>query len=68
VRNGDAVLARRFDDELIGATDNGLAVELELDRQRGQLLGADAVHGAFSLYATSCGKYFITLSAGFGAA
>src|SRR6185295_7574842 len=64
VRNRNAVLARRLDDRLIRTADDGLAVELELDRQRRQLFCADAVHA----YSTSCGKYFITVSAGFGAA
>src|ERR1051326_6869811 len=38
VRNLDAVLLRRLDDRLVGAADDGPAVELELDRHHRELL------------------------------
>src|SRR3989338_5223567 len=63
VRDIDAVALAALDDGLVGPADHGPAVELELDRHRRQLLRARAFH-----HETSCGKYFITLSAGFGAA
>src|SRR5437868_14586661 len=63
MRDVDAVLLRRLDDLLVGPPDHRLAVQLELNRHHGKLLSRDPFH-----YCTSCGKYFITLSAGLGAA
>src|SRR5229473_4114148 len=63
VRDRDAVPARRLDDQLVGPADHALAVELELDRQYRHLLAGHPVH-----HCTSCGKYFMTVSAGLGAA
>jgi len=63
VRDLDAVLLRALDDAFIRAADHRPAIELELDRHHRQLLGAYPFH-----HPTSCGKYFITVSAGLGAA
>src|SRR2546426_2013215 len=63
VRDRDAVPARRLDDQLVGPSDHGLAVELELDRHHRHLLLGHPFH-----HCTSCGKYFMTVSAGLGAA
>src|SRR6185503_12874835 len=63
VRDLDAVLLRALDDGFVRAADHRLAVELELDRHHRELPGAYPFH-----HPTSCGKYFITVNAGFGAA
>src|SRR6185436_9485330 len=44
VRDHDAVLLRGLDDLLVGPADDGLAVELELDRHHRELLVLDAFH------------------------
>src|SRR6266850_5805785 len=63
VRDVDAVLLRGADDRLVGPPDHGLAVQLELDRHHRELAVFHSFH-----HATSFGKYFMTLSAGLGAA
>src|SRR5215212_3602989 len=63
MRDRHPVALGGLDDRLIRPADDRLAVQLEFDREDCQLLIGHAVH-----YATSWGKYFMTLRTGFGAA
>src|SRR5882762_4937042 len=44
MRDRDAGMPRRLDEGLVRAADDGLAVQLELNRHRRRLRGAQAVH------------------------